>query len=215
MRDPTFKRWQKEHLRDPHVADLNAFVDELTNRKGDFVPHVSPEFGGKNARVLFLLLSPGVRTYDDNGAPGSGFLSVENDDDAAFRIAEAMDAAQLDVTDCVGWNVYPWYVKGMSGLTPEQQRPYLVEGSELLIHLIAKLPELRSVLVFGGAPEFAWNIFGKQYPRTRRSLRYFHHRSTGNQGYRGSANQQSLWREDLVEQMKLAKIAATGPARFR
>lgn len=215
MRDPTFKRWQKEHLHDPHVADLNAFVDELAHRKGDFVPHVSPEFGGVNARVLFLLLSPGVRTYDDNGAPGSGFLSVENTDDAAWRIADAMDAAELDVTDCVGWNVYPWFVKGMSSFTQRQRRPYLEEGSELLIHLIARLPELRSVLVFGDAPDLAWKAFGQKYPRTRRSLKYFHHRSTGPQGYLGTADQQSQWRQDLVEQMKLAKSAATGPARIQ
>lgn len=214
MGDPTFKRWQKAHLRDSHVADLNDFVDELSQRKGNFVPHVSPEFGGKAARVLFLLLSPGIKTYDDNGAVGSGFLSIENTDDAAYRIAEAMDEAKLDVKDCVGWNVYPWYVKNMSGLTTEERRPYLQEGSDVLIHLIAKLPELRSVLVFGVVPDVAWSMFGEKYPRTRRSLNYFTHRSTGPYGYLGTSAQQREWRSELVDTMVRVKEASEGPLRL-
>lgn len=81
-----------------------------------------PRSEADEARVLFLLATPGVTNNEADNA-GSGFLSVENPDIAAERIAEAIGEAGLSVRDCVGWNVCPWYVEGFSDLTSKERRP--------------------------------------------------------------------------------------------
>lgn len=53
MKSPDFRRWQSDHIRNPHVADVNDLVDHIRDKQGEFVPYVSPEFGGRKARVLF------------------------------------------------------------------------------------------------------------------------------------------------------------------
>ncbi|WP_157103867.1 hypothetical protein [Nocardia harenae] len=196
-----------ERIYDPHIRELNEYVDELRARKPDqFVPHVSPEFGGREARLLLLTLSPGEKTKLDI-AGGSGMLSVENSDPAAARIAEALDHADIDRSDCVGWNMYPWFVQGLGELRKPVQDPYLLEGTDHLIQVIARLPRLRAVFVFGTVPERGWGFFRRSYPRTARSLRHFWHRSTGPKGYIGSVQQQEIWRQELFDAMSAAKQA--------
>ncbi|MEV2224645.1 hypothetical protein AB0E01_32900 [Nocardia vinacea] len=207
MDRPEYRNEARENIYDSRVRDLNEFVDGLRARKPDqFIPYISPEFGGSSARLLLLTLSPGEKTRLDSSG-GSGFLSTENTDPAAFRIAEAMDSAGIARTDCVGWNAYPWYVHGLGGMRAERQDPFLREGIDLLIQVIARLPELRAVFVFGRAPERAWGYFGKEYPRTRRSLAFFYHRSTGPKGYQGTKLEQIEWRRELFESMTAAKRA--------
>src|SRR5262249_55421283 len=78
MRDPRFRRQQEENLRAPHVAPINALVDELASTAGrGWVPYVSPLYGGVNARVLNVHRDPGPKTDGRQG--GSGFLWTEND----------------------------------------------------------------------------------------------------------------------------------------
>lgn len=169
-----------------------------------YVPHISPEFGGAAARLLLLTLSPGEKTrFEASG--GSGLLSAENTDLAARRIAEALDHAGLGLPDCVGWNAYPWYVHGLGGMKSQQQDPYLREGADLLIQVIAQLPRLRAVFVFGKATERAWGLFTRSYPKVSRSLRCFRHRSTGPMGYAGSKEQQAIWQRESFESMDAAK----------
>ncbi|WP_280183978.1 hypothetical protein [Nocardia cyriacigeorgica] len=191
----------------PHVRELNEYVDTLRAKKpGESVPHISPEFGGSQARLLLLTLSPGEKTRLE-ASGGSGLLSVENSDPGAARIAEALDHAGIDRMDCVGWNVYPWYVKGFGELKPQERDPYLHEGVDLLIQVIARLPRLRAVFVFGKAPDLAWAMFRQSYPKTTRSLKYFHHRSTGPTGYIGSVAQRMEWRQQLFDTMDKAAAA--------
>lgn len=207
MKTRGYRDDHRARIYDPHVRELNEYVDELRARKpGKFVPHISPEFGGSAARLLLLTLSPGEKTRLEV-AGGSGMLSVENSDPAASRIAEALDHAEIDRADCVGWNIYPWYEKGLGELKPQIRDPYLYEGVDLLIQVITRLPRLRAVFVFGHVPERGWNFFRQAYPRTAGSLKYFWHRSTGPSGYRGSVEQQKVWRQELFDEMDKAKKA--------
>lgn len=214
MRSSRHRAGLRELIYAPHIKELNVYVDFLrASRPGEFVPYVSPEFGGSAARMLLLTLSPGEQTRPDSPG-GSGFLSLENTDPAASRIAEALDRSGIEPSDCIGWNVYPWYVRGLGSMSLSEQDPLLRDGVDVLIQVISRLPELRAVFVFGRGPERAWDHFGKQYPRTRRSVGYFYHRSTGPQGYQGTRAQQEEWRGDLVAEMMCARDAIGGPPRM-
>lgn len=211
MRHPGHRDDARSDTYAAHVRDLNEFVDDLRRRKpGSHVPYVSPEFGGCWARLLLLNLSPGEQTKPDVRG-GSGFLSSENTDVGAQRIAQALDHARIDLTECVAWNVYPYYHRGLGGMRAHEQEPFLRDGTGLLIHAIARMPSLRAVFVFGDAPARAWKQFGIDYPRTRRALepgphgRPFRHRSTGPQGYIGTNTQQAEWRNELFTEMRYAR----------
>ncbi|MFF0501307.1 hypothetical protein ACFYU5_33270 [Nocardia aobensis] len=209
MKTHGYRDGYRARIYDPHIRELNEYVDQLQARKPDqFIPHISPEFGGSEARLLLLTLSPGEQTRLDMPG-GSGMLSVENGDPAAERIADALDRAAIARTDCIGWNMYPWYKPGLGELTPKVRDPYLLEGAELLIHVIARLPRLRAVFVFGHGPERGWDFFRRSYPKTARSLKHFWHRSTGPRGYAGRIEQQNAWRRELFDEMARAGQAIT------
>ncbi|WP_156511198.1 hypothetical protein [Nocardia nova] len=208
MKTGGFRDDHRSRIYDPHIRELNEYVDELRARKPDrFVPHISPEFGSA-ARLLLLTLSPGEQTRLDVPG-GSGMLSVENGDPAAERIAAALDHAEIARTDCFGWNMYPWYEKGLGESNASVRDPLLREGVDLLIQVIARLPYLRAVFVFGHGPERGWNFFRQSYPKTARSLKHFWHRSTGPRGYVGTADQQEVWRRELFDEMGRAATAIT------
>lgn len=124
-----------------------------------------------------------------------------------------MAMVPLDMSDCVGWNVYPRFAHGLGGMKSQQQDPYLREGADLLIQVIARLPQLRVVFVFGKATERAWDLFTRSYPKVSRSLRCFRHRSTGPMGYTGSKEQQVIWQRELFESMVEAKRFLDGGKR--
>lgn len=191
MRRADYRDAAREGIYAPHVKVLNVYVDQL--RSPDrFVPYVSPEFGGDEARLLLLLLSPGEQTKD--GVPGgSGFLSPENTDVGArpHRGKRWTLPGSPQTSASHGTNACPWFVHGLGGMKSAAQDRYLIEGTLPLLNVITRLPRLRAVFVFGGATDRAWKtFFGGEYPRTRHSLKYFYHRSTGPVGYRGSRTEQ-------------------------
>jgi hypothetical protein len=98
MRDPQFRQQQVDDLRAPHIAPVNALVDELTDPGGrGWVPFVALVYGGIDARVLCVQRDPGPKTHNELG--GSGFLCLENDDDATA----ARFAALLTIFNCGGY----------------------------------------------------------------------------------------------------------------
>ncbi|MGW6698251.1 hypothetical protein [Nocardia sp. NPDC055049] len=205
MRHPEHRAATKALAREPHITELNSYVGELRNRYPErFVPLVSPEFGGVQARLMLLTLSPGRQTRDDV-AQGSGFLSADNTDVAAERISAALEFSGIDRRDCVPWNIYPWYVGNFRSHSGTEQARMLREGADLLIQVIARLPRLRSIFIFGDLPRQAWGHFAQQYPRTNRMLHRTHHRSTGPAGYIGSREQQAVWQQQLLDKMVRAK----------
>ena len=198
------------HQRDDHVAELNAFVDGL--RTKGFVPYVSPEFGGRDARVLLLNLSPGKGTDPKQG--GSGFLSVSNPDRAAERIQDGLKSAGLAVEDCVAWNVYPWYVRGLSDKPAELVKDHMTAGFPVMRDLFDLLPELRVVVVFGDDAQKGWDAFRRMHPRAAKRVRMLGNRSTADRAYISrSKSQIEQWRSELIDTLKLAKRDAAGPKR--
>jgi hypothetical protein len=76
MRDPDFRQQQLDGLRAPHVAPINALVDELRDLDGrGWVPYVAPVYGVIYARVLCIQRDPGRMTRSGHG--GSGFVPGE------------------------------------------------------------------------------------------------------------------------------------------
>src|SRR5260370_30842132 len=109
MRDPAFRQQQIDGLRAPHVARINALVDELIDPSGrGWVPSVAPVCGGVHARVLCIQRDPGPKTNSQHG--GSWFLCPENDDATAERFAILLDSASIAVGETLAWNAYPWYI---------------------------------------------------------------------------------------------------------
>src|ERR1700751_2936908 len=93
MREPAFRRSQEEGIWSPHVAPINALVDQLRAEGRGWVPYVAPIYGGIEARMLSILRDPGPMTNAADG--GSGFLCLENDDPAAELFATLLAAAGI------------------------------------------------------------------------------------------------------------------------
>lgn len=73
------------------------------------VPHFDPADAdaGVDARVLFLLEAPGPMTNAGNRRPGSGFISVDNNDGTAASILTLRNEADLH-EGALHWNIVPW-----------------------------------------------------------------------------------------------------------
>lgn len=75
---------------------------------------------------------------------GSGFISRNNDDSTAHATFNFMRRARIPRSQTVIWNVIP----GWNG-TRRITRAELKKGLECLNELIAKLPNLRAVVLVG------------------------------------------------------------------
>lgn len=109
MADPAFHADQTARaFTAPHIAPINAFVDSIRDRDGrGWVPYVPPLHGGIDARVISILRDPGPATQIGTG---SGFISVENDDPTAERMAQLFDRYGIPVRTVLPWNAYPSYI---------------------------------------------------------------------------------------------------------
>jgi hypothetical protein len=150
------KQWQQRY--DAHIAPINQFVDELRRISGrDSVPYVAPMYGGVNARLLSVLRDPGPKTQRANG--GSGFLCMENDDASAEAISELFAKVEIDASDIVPWNVYPWYINRAP------RAAELEAGVAPLSRIIDLLPKLRVVMLHGGSAHDGWSRLTRQHPK--------------------------------------------------
>ena len=159
MSDPRFRQQQKDGVRAPRVAPINALVDELNDPFGrGWVPYVSPDYGGVDARVLNIFRDPGPKTHREHD--GSGFLCAENDDAGAERFATLLDDAGILVSETLSWNAYPWYIY-------DRNKPRAAEleaGVEPLRHLLGFLPRLRVVMLHGGEARNGWKRLARRHP---------------------------------------------------
>jgi len=158
MRDPQFRQQQVEGLRAPHVAPINALVDDLIDPFGrGWVPYVAPVYGGVNARVLCIQRDPGPMTNSRYG--GSGFLCPENDDATAERFATQLDDAGIAVSTIVAWNAYPWYINR------SPRAAELEAGVEPLRRLLGLLSSLQVVMLHGGSARDGWRRLLRRHPQ--------------------------------------------------
>ena len=141
----------ERHKDDPHVKPINDLVLELKTRQDRFVPFVSPRYGGINARLLAVHRSPGVKTRPA-GEGGTGFLDVENPDQAARRHADFLSRAGIELGDIMSWNAFPW---AEPDLDDEGQWD---QGADALAKIIRMLDNLSVVMLHGNESHRMWEV---------------------------------------------------------
>ncbi|WP_181778843.1 uracil-DNA glycosylase family protein [Pseudonocardia pini] len=158
MRDPRYRAEQWKHRYAEHVEPLNQLVDELGESDPDArPPYIAPMYRGVHARVLAILRDPGPKA---GGVAGSGFLSIENDDQTAERQMQFFAEAGLDPAEVVPWNAYPWYINAAP--TKDQLR----RGIEPLRRVVDLMTDLRVVLLAGKDAQAAWRLFTEVHGAT-------------------------------------------------
>lgn len=192
MRDSEYKAEQLRRCFDEHVAPLNLLVDEL--RKENWAPYIAPNYGGVNARLLYVLRDPGPKTKDDGG---SGFLCWENDDATAETLYKLFGDVGIEAQDVIPWNAYPWYINR------EPTAKELEAGVDPLKRVIDLLPNLKVVLLLGGSAHDSWDRLIRRYRATIASrgltvIRTYH---TSRQAFR---HQDPAVREQRKEDLRQA-----------
>ncbi len=168
-RDPAVVVAKLARRREPHVAPLLADVERLRAERGggESVPWFDPDDGRVKTRILILGEAPGARaTGTDSPRPaagGSGFVSADNDDQTAADAWALLREAGLGRNEVVTWNIVPWYVGDGTRIRPVTVAD-LDEAYAPLRELIALLPELRVVLLYGRAAAKGWTRLGIDVP---------------------------------------------------
>lgn len=142
---------------EPSYRPLLTYARELVARRQQLgnavvVPHFDPAESGIETQVLILLEAPGPMTNSDNTRPGSGFISVDNDDLTAANSWTLRNETGLD-DGVLHWNIVPWY------LGPASKKPNAAElkaGAQETLCLLDTLPELRVVLACGLYAQNGW-----------------------------------------------------------
>jgi hypothetical protein len=142
-KDPNFLAAKKLRLREPHVAAINDFVDQIVCETGADVPYIDPDSGGIAARVLFVLQAPARAA-----AHGSGMLSADNDDGTAANIWQGYADSGMPRTFGLHWNAVPWYVGTREKLGPIGATQ-VDAGRRWLASLLRYTPDLLAVISFG------------------------------------------------------------------
>ena len=144
MRAPAVRASRLAAIREPHVAPLNQYVDDLRRRTRLEVPWIDPADGGVNARILFLLEKPGPMTSTMGKKAGSGFISSDNDDPSAENSFLFWQRVGMPRSLVARWNVIPGW-NGTRKITTSE----LDAGVGELKTLLPLLPEIRSVVFVG------------------------------------------------------------------
>ena len=192
MRDPVFRDVQRAHLRDPHVAPVNALVDELAGGERGWLPHVAPVHGGTRARLLWVLRDPGPKVVDPENAE-RGFLCVENDDATAARLCHLIDGAGIGVGDTVPWNAYPWYINKAPSTSQ------LGAGADALARLLPLLPDARTVVLLGAHARRCWDLLASRHPAATADRHVLVTRHASAQAFIGSPAERDRWRAEQQE----------------
>lgn len=124
------------------------------------VPDFDPAEAGVDARVLLLFEAPGPMTNADNTRPGSGFISVDNNDQSAENCWRLRDEVNLTEHVTLNWNIVPWYL-GPASKKPNQTE--LREGAAELRQLLVLLPHLRVVVTSGLYAQQGWRNYAAPY----------------------------------------------------
>ena len=133
-------------LREPHIERLTSFVESLRVERGPgfIVPDFDPEDGGVNAKILFLLETPGKKAVE------SGFVSRNNPDDTAKNFFVLNERAGIPRSLTVSWNIVPWYVP-----RGEVRLNDIGAGMQYLERLLGLLPRLSVCVLIGNSAKTA------------------------------------------------------------
>lgn len=159
-RDPVEVERKLALLHQPQVAPLTKLVERLRRAKPDAaIPYFDPTEAGVNARIFHLLEAPGPRSAPGKG---SGFVSADNNDQTAQNMWELLRDVGIDrSTDLVVWNVVPWYIGDGKKIRPARSTDF-DEARAASQDLLALLPNLRVVVLFGRAAAKAWRALDIQ-----------------------------------------------------
>lgn len=108
-------------LTESHLIQLTRLAQRIreTRPDGDEVPDFDPDSGGVSARVLLLLEAPGPGAVAKGGSRlGSGFVSLDNNDETARNLKNAVETAVLARDEVLMWNIVPWYVGNEQKIRP-------------------------------------------------------------------------------------------------
>lgn len=154
FRDPGFVAARLEMLESvDRVQPLREWAADLAARRDALVPWIDPAEAGADTRVLLVFEAPGPMTNSGNQRPGSGFISVDNNDQTAENTWRARSEAGLD-DGVLCWNIVPWY------LGPASRKPTSAEvsdGAEELLSLMTLLPLLDTIVLAGRYAQAGWN----------------------------------------------------------
>ena len=114
------------------------------------VPDFDPNNGNESAKYLFLLEAPGPR------AVVSGKISFDNQDPTAANFREQLSEAGVARADIVIWNIVPWYIGNPdSAVIRAAGQQDINEGITYLKQLLSCLPQLKCIVLVGGAAKRA------------------------------------------------------------
>jgi hypothetical protein len=160
---PEAREARLHQIREPHVAPLTRFVENLRRVfPGRDIPYFDPWDGGIRAEVLFLQEAPGPK------AVISGFVSRNNPDETAKNIFEISIEAGLDRKRTVRWNVVPWYI-GTGTKIRAARTSDVRDGVGPLFELLPLLLDLRGVVLMGRKAE----LIASELSARRLDLRVF------------------------------------------
>ncbi len=152
LADPAAIARRHTLLSEPHMQPLADYVRALRTRGIGYVPDFDPLDGGVRARLLLLLEKPGPKTFPPTG---SGFVSRNTNDPTARAIHQFMLQAEVPRRETVLWNIVPWW-NGVIAMTAAEK----CLGAAEVPALLARLPELRGVILAGNA---AWELGAAQF----------------------------------------------------
>ena len=129
-------------------SPLPSFVDRIRseNQLGREIPDFDPGNGNEIAKYLFVLEAPGPKAVE------TGYISFENPDQTARNFREQLEVAQISRDEIVIWNIVPWYVGNEARTQIRRvQRDETALGTQYLLQLVKLLPNLRCIVLVGGA----------------------------------------------------------------
>lgn len=141
---------------EPSIRPLHDWSKRLAVKRDALVPFFDPGDAGIGARVLFLLEAPGPMTNVGNRRPGSGFISVDNNDRTAENLWTHRKQAGLDESVALLWNIVPWYIGVEGKETRKPNRHELKDGAAGLRELLGMLPNLRVIITCGRFAQKGW-----------------------------------------------------------
>lgn len=165
------------------VSKIRTYVKRKHGVPEDDVPEFDPKNGNEKAKILFLLEAPGPAALASKknprtGEPGSGIVSLDNDDPTARMLKAQLDKAGINNKDDIAiWNVVPWYLGNEEGTQIraatvsdiEKAKRYLqevVEAMDNLQYIVLVGAAARKTHVFLSTITCA-RIFSCHHPSTR------------------------------------------------
>jgi len=197
LRDPVKLAARRASVGDaPHLSPLQDWIATMVARRGSgtVAPDFDPSEAGVDARVLVLLEAPGPMTNSGNARPGSGFISVDNDDQTAENCWTLRRSSGL-VEGVLHWNIVPWYL-GPASVKPNAQE--LAQGAMELRSMLPLLPNLSAVVLCGRYAQTGWTdhiapftgqnlrVLGTWHPSAR-SLNQLGHRADVERAFKSAA----------------------------